>query len=337
MPRPGPAAGSACARRGPYSIRLNPRVAGRAAGVCGVRHGKRGSGKDCPVRGGLGAGWAKMWTQDEREVNLCMEATVRGVRLAYEDVGQGAPVVFVHAFPLHKAMWRRQVEAVAAAGWRAIAVDLRGFGQSELGREPFTIDGSADDVTALLDQLGIREPVVLVGLSMGGYVAFGCVRRHSQRLRALVLADTRAEPDTDEARAGRLETARRVEAEGVGPVVESMLPRLVGATTHRERPAVVAEVRAMMEAARPEGVAAALRGLAARPDSRPDLSRIAVPALVVVGQEDAITPPADAEALHGAIKDSRLAVIPGAGHLPNMETPEAFNAALLDFLGGLRG
>lgn len=266
-----------------------------------------------------------------------MEAEVRGVRLAYDDEGTGAPVVFVHAFPLNREMWRRQAAAVAAAGWRAVSLDLRGFGGSEPGSEPFTMDLCADDVMALLDHLGVEEPAVLVGLSMGGYVAFGCIRRHAHRLRALVLADTRAEPDTEEGRAGRLSTAQRVEAEGVAPVVESMLPRLVGATTHRERPGVVAQVRALMEAAPPAGVAQALRGMAARPDSRPDLGRITVPVLVVVGEEDGLTPPADAQALHAGIKGSRLTVIPGAGHLPNLETPDAFNAALLDFLADLQG
>ncbi|HEY8418393.1 MAG TPA: alpha/beta fold hydrolase [Limnochordales bacterium] len=266
-----------------------------------------------------------------------MDATVRGVRLAYDDQGAGPPVVFVHAFPLNRTMWRRQAAAVAEAGWRAVTVDLRGFGESEMGSEPFTMDLCADDVMALLDHLGVKDPVVLVGLSMGGYVAFGCVRRHAQRLRALVLADTRAEPDTEEGRAGRLDTARRVEAEGVGPVVESMLPRLVGETTKAERPEVVAEVRAMMEAARPAAVARALRGLAERPDSRPELPRIEMPVLVVVGEEDAVTPPSAAQAMHEGIRGSRLVTIPGAGHLPNLETPEAFNAALLGFLSSLRG
>ncbi|OUN01157.1 MAG: hypothetical protein BAA04_13200 [Firmicutes bacterium ZCTH02-B6] len=265
-----------------------------------------------------------------------MEASVRGTRLVYDDVGQGPPIVFLHAFPLNKAMWRRQLEAAAAAGWRALAVDLRGFGGSEAGSEPFTMDVCADDVAALLDRLDIQEPVVLAGLSMGGYVAFAFARRYPQRLRALVLADTRAEPDTQEGRTGRYEQAQRVEQDGVDVVVEAVLPRLVGETTRVRRPEVVAEVREMMAAARPAGVAAALRGLAERPDSRPTLADIEVPTLIIVGEEDVITPPALAEAMHAGIKDSRLAVIPGAGHLPNMETPEAFNDALLGFLEAVR-
>ena len=264
-----------------------------------------------------------------------MEAFVRGVRLAYDDVGSGPPIVFVHAFPLHRGMWRRQLEAVAKAGWRAIAVDLRGFGGSETGDSPFTMDGCADDIAGLLDHLGVTEPAVVAGLSMGGYVAFGCVRRHAHRVRALVLADTRAEPDTEEGRAGRYQLADRVLREGVRVVAESMLPRLVGETTRTQRPKVVAEVEELMEAARPEGVAAALRGLAERPDSRPDLSRIQVPTLVIVGDEDVITPPAAAEAIHGGVAGSRLQVVPGAGHLPNLETPEAFNTALIEFLTGI--
>lgn len=260
-----------------------------------------------------------------------MQATVRGVKIGYDDVGTGMPVVFVHAFPMNRTMWRQQVEAVRGQ-WRAIAVDLRGFGESEMGDEPFTMDACADDVMALLDHLQIQEPVVLVGLSMGGYVAFGCVRRHAHRLRGLVLADTRAEPDTEEGRAGRYELAGKVEAEGVGPVIEGMLPRLVSDTTRSRRPQVVSELRALMEAARPRTVAAALRALAERPDSRPDLARIAVPTLVVVGEEDVITPPDAARAMHGAIPGSRLEIIPGVGHMPNLEAPDAFNTALVDFL-----
>jgi len=260
-----------------------------------------------------------------------MQATVRGVKIGFDDVGSGMPVVFVHAFPMNRTMWRRQVEAVSGR-WRAIAVDLRGFGESEMGAEPFTMDGCADDVMALLDHLQIHEPVVLVGLSMGGYVAFGCVRRHAHRLRGLVLADTRAEPDTEEGRAGRYALARRVEAEGVGPVVESMLPRLVSEGTRTRRPEVVSELRALMEAARPQTVAAALRALAERPDSRPDLVRIAVPTLVVVGEEDVVTPPDSSRIMHAGIPGSRLEIIPGVGHMANMEAPDAFNAALVEFL-----
>ncbi|MBO8140937.1 MAG: alpha/beta fold hydrolase [Firmicutes bacterium] len=265
-----------------------------------------------------------------------MRTTVKGVSLAYDDEGTGSPVVFVHAFPLNRTMWRGQVDALRGR-WRAIAVDLRGFGESELGGEPFTMDGCADDVFALLDELGVNEPVVLVGLSMGGYVAFGAVRRHAHRLRALVLADTRAEPDAEEARAGRYDLARRVQSEGMAPVIEGMLPRLLGETTRTRRPEVAARVKALMQAASPDGVAAALRGLAERPDSRPDLARITVPTLVVAGEEDVMTNLDSARALHEAIPGSQLAVIPAAGHLPNLETPGEFNDRLLSFLDSLGG
>ena len=189
----------------------------------------------------------------------------------------------------------------------------------------------ADDGAALLDHLGIDKAVV-GGCSMGGYAAFAFVRRHPQRLAGLVLQDTRAGADTAEAKANRATLAAKVLAEGASAAVEAFLPKLVGETTHRERPAVVAALRERILATSPQAIANALHGLAARADSRETLPTIAVPTLVLVGTEDVLTPPPEAVTMAAAIPRARLDVIPGAGHLANLESPDAVNAVLRAFL-----
>ncbi len=190
----------------------------------------------------------------------------------------------------------------------------------------------ADDGAALLDLLGIEKAVV-GGCSMGGYAAFAFVRRHPQRLAGLVLQDTRAGADTTEAKANRAALAAKVLAEGTPAAVEALLPKLVGETSHRERGDLVARVRQRILAASPQGIANALHGLARRADSRETLPTIAVPALVLVGAEDVLTPPVEAATMAAAISRARLDVIPKAGHLANLENPAAVSAALLAFLG----
>jgi 3-oxoadipate enol-lactonase len=170
---------------------------------------------------------------------------------------------------------------------------------------------------------------------MGGYAAFAFVRRHPERLRGLVLQDTRAGADTEEAKASRETLAARVLAEGAQAAVEAFLPKLVGETSHRERPEIVARVRRLILATRPGGIANALHGLAAREDSRGTLGSIRVPTLVLVGEEDVLTPPAESESIAGAVEGARLVVVPKAGHLANLENPKAANAALASFLDGL--
>ncbi len=258
---------------------------------------------------------------------------VRGIELAYDDVGRGEALVLLHGFPFDRSMWREQSE-VLSAGCRVIAPDLRGLGETPLGDAAATMDEMAEDVAALLDALGV-ERVVLGGLSMGGYVAFEFFRRFPRRVRALVLADTRPQADNEEGRRTREENARKVLRDGMQPLVDSMLPKLLSATTRENRGDVVGRVRSMMLAARPEGAAAALRGMAERRDQTELLTRIEVPTLIVVGVEDTITPTSDAEEMAAKIGGSRLVRVEGAAHLSNVERPEEFNRALADFVGGL--
>jgi 3-oxoadipate enol-lactonase len=259
-----------------------------------------------------------------------VKAAIDGATIEYEATGRGRAVLLFHAFPLGRFMWDAQVEALAA-NFCVVRFDARGFGGSSLGEGPLTMERIADDGAALLDHLGIDEAVV-GGCSMGGYAALAFVRRHPQRLLGLVLQDTRAGADTAEAKANRAVLAAKVLAEGSGAAVEAFLPKLLGETTRREQPDLVARVGEHILAAAPEGIANALHGLAARADSRETLPTIAVPALVLVGAEDVLTPPSEAALLSAAIPRARLDVIPEAGHLANLESPAAVNAALQAFL-----
>lgn len=259
-----------------------------------------------------------------------MKAAIDGVEIEYDVRGDGPVLLLLHAFPLGLFMWDAQVEALSTTH-RVVRFDARGFGGSAAGTGPLTMERIADDGAFLLDHLGIERAVV-GGCSMGGYAAFAFVRRHPQRLAGLVLQDTRAGADGAEAKANRATLAAKVLAEGAGAAVEAFLPKLVGETTRRERPDVVAGLRERILAAAPRAIANALHGLAARADSRETLPAIAVPTLVLVGAEDVLTPPSEAATMAAAIPRARLDVIGGAGHLASLESPAAVNAALRAFL-----
>jgi pimeloyl-ACP methyl ester carboxylesterase len=227
-------------------------------------------------------------------------------------------------------LWDAQAEA-RAASQRVIRFDARGFGLSDPGQGPLTMERIADDGALLLDHLGVAKAVV-GGCSMGGYAALAFVRRHPQRLAGLVLQDTRAGADTEEAKSVRATLAAKVLAEGASAAVSAFLPKLLGETTWRERTALVDALQARILATSPQAIADALHGLAARPDSRPTLAAVRVPTLVLVGAEDVLTPPAESEAMAAAIPGAQLEVVARAGHLANLERPDAVNAALSAFL-----
>ncbi|HUF13358.1 MAG TPA: alpha/beta fold hydrolase [Longimicrobiales bacterium] len=259
-------------------------------------------------------------------------AEIDGARMHWRESGAGEAVVLLHAFPLHSAMWMAQLEALPAERhW--IAPDARGFGGSQAGSVQLTMDRMADDVAALLDHLG-HERATLCGVSMGGYVCFAFWRRHRERAQALVLCDTRASADDPAGRLARRLSSERVRAEGAASAVSQLLDRLVGETTRRSRPAVYEEVRSLLAGVAPAAFARAQAAMAARPDSTPLLPEIEVPALVVAGDEDAMISVDVARSLARTLPNAALAVIDGAGHLPPLERPDAFNRALLDFLRG---
>jgi pimeloyl-ACP methyl ester carboxylesterase len=259
------------------------------------------------------------------------------VPLAHDTFGpsSGDAVVLLHAFPLERSMWRPVAERLAAAGARVVTVDLPGLGGSPLPPGPPSLDASADAVAALLDRLGPARAVV-VGVSMGGYVTMALARRRPDLLAGVALVDTKAEADAEAARAGRERVAATVEAEGGTGALAPMLQVLLGATSLDRRPDVVERVRAGLAAARVEGVAWSQRAMAARPDSTGPLASLAVPAAVVVGGEDGLTPPEQARTLAAALPDAVLTVLPTAGHLSPLEDPDGVAAAVLCLLVRVR-
>lgn len=275
-------------------------------------------------------------------------------------------IVFIHGFPLTSEIWQPQLGSLPD-GWRGIAPDLRGFGQSPLDAAPeeiptgkrlggriarddepvLTMASLADDIALLLERESGDRPehglsdhgaavnhgaAVICGLSMGGYVALELWRRHPALVRGLVLADTRAAADDDEGRENRMRMALKARDAGLRPIASAMLPSLLAPETATHDPDLVDRVRRMILDTPVPTLVAALAGMAARHDATRDLPGIRTPTLVIAGEHDAITPPDTARAMADALPDARLAIVQGAGHLANLENPDAFNAALHDFL-----
>jgi 3-oxoadipate enol-lactonase len=258
------------------------------------------------------------------------QTSINDIQMAYTDMGTGDPVVLIHGYPFNRSLWGEQVAALSES-YRVIAPDLRGFGETESSAGPATMNQMAQDVAHLLDHLEI-ERAVIGGLSMGGYVALAFYKQFPARVRALVLADTRAQADSEEAKQTRAQQAERALSEGMAGIADAMLPKLLTPETVSKRPEIVKRVRDMMLKTKPEGAASALLGMAQRDDQTQLLLSISAPALILVGAEDAITPVADSEQMQQVIADSRLVVIENAGHVSNLERTEQFNEALLDFL-----
>lgn len=262
-----------------------------------------------------------------------MQHTINGVRINWREAGAGDPVIFIHGFPFHSGIWEAQLNHVPA-GWWYIAPDLRGFGGSEPGDSPLTMDVFADDIVALMAHLQMDQAVI-VGLSMGGYVALSLARRHPDKVRALLLTATRANSDTDEAAAKRLEQAKQVRASGVDSVVEAMLPKLFSPHSKMKVPDQVERIRAMMASADREAVARALEGMAKRKDYTSELDQIDVSTMVVRGEFDEIIPAGDMELIARTVRGARQEVVALTAHLPNVEAPDVYNkilASYLDFL-----
>lgn len=259
-----------------------------------------------------------------------LDRTVR-----YHEAGSGRTCLLIHAFPLSADMWLPQLHRVPP-GWRFVAPDVRGFrgmGQAyeEVGLDTATMASHAADVLQLMNHLDVDRGVV-AGLSMGGYIALALARAAGARLDGLVLADTKATADTDEGRAGRDAMIATVQADGVGAIADVMVPKLLGATTQREQPDLADAVRTIMLRNTPEAVASALGTIKTRPDSIALLAGISCPALVICGEEDVVTPPADSQAMLAALPSATGVVLPQVGHLSNLEAPVAFNEALATFL-----
>jgi 3-oxoadipate enol-lactonase len=261
-----------------------------------------------------------------------LKAKINGVDIAYDDHGVGLPLLFLHAFPLNRGMWtEQQVALLNEQRYRLVAPDWRGFGESERSTDISTMDLFADDIAGLMDTLGMQS-AILCGLSMGGYVAFAFLRKYPQRVRGLILVDTKPDADTEEGKGLREKLALLAEAQGTDAVADFQIPKLLADVTRQHTPEIEVHVRRMINMATPGGIAAASRGMALRTPANDLLPHITCPTLVLVGEEDSLTPPELARNYAAQIPNAQFAVIPRAGHLSNLEQPEAFLQALRYFL-----
>ena len=262
-----------------------------------------------------------------------MKAHINGMTMGYDDRGTGLPIVFLHAFPLNRSMWAGQALSLSRL-FRIITVDLRGHGESEGSLESFSLDQAADDVRALLDFLAI-EQAVFVGLSMGGYILLALHRLHAHCIQGMVLADTKAQADTAEAKHGRLQMAETASQRGPAAIADIMIPRLLSPATIQAKKELVNDVRTMIEATPVSAITADLTAMAQRPDSISLLPSIACPTTIIVGELDIATPLADAALLADRIPAAQLSVIPEAAHLSNLEQPHTFNTLISSFAAQL--
>jgi 3-oxoadipate enol-lactonase len=261
-----------------------------------------------------------------------VKRSINNVELAYDDHGAGLPVIFLHAFPLNRSIWQAQIAALLnEQRFRLVALDWRGFGESEINVEVSSMALLADDVLGLMDALGMQQ-AILCGLSMGGYVAFNFLRRYPQRVGGLILADTKPGADNEEGKANREKMAQLAESQGVDAIAEQQAPRLLSAYTRSHHPEIELQVKQIINAATSRGIAAASRGMALRDDSTDLLLAIACPTLVIVGEDDAIVPPDLARNYSATIPGAQFALIPQAGHLSNLEQPGNFLEVVRNFL-----
>jgi 3-oxoadipate enol-lactonase len=259
-----------------------------------------------------------------------VKALIHGVPVGYSDQGDGTPLVFIHAFPLSKTMWQPQVDALKNT-YRVITIDLGGHGESDIVPWNDSLDHYAKDIIHLLDHLGIAQGV-FVGLSMGGYTLFSIYRHYADRVKAMVFADTRAQADSEEGKAGRGSMAQVAFTDGAPAIADLMLPKLLAPSTIERHSEIVKQVRQMILQTSTAGIVVDLVAMAARPDSTDLLSTITCPTLIIVGEDDVATPISESQYMAQRITGSILVTIPKAGHLSNLEQPAAFNEALRSFL-----
>ena len=260
-----------------------------------------------------------------------MFAFVNQLSLAYDEKGSGIPILWVHGYPLNKTLWKPQLDGLADIT-RGLAIDLRGHGESQATSGVYTMDLLADDCAAFLDVKGIQQPIVLAGLSMGGYVSMAFCRRHAGRLAGLILCATRPHADSPEGKQNRTDSAALAQQRGVHAAVSGLQTKLMAPDTYTRRPDLVDTVKAMTESTPLEGVVGDLLGMRERPDSLATLAAFERPALILHGAEDQIIPISEAEKTQATLPNSRLEIIPEAGHLLNLEQPQAFNSAVRRFL-----
>jgi 3-oxoadipate enol-lactonase len=256
---------------------------------------------------------------------------VRDLEMAVVDEGSGLPLLLVHGFPLDHSMWRYQI-GYFAEHCRVIAPDLRGFGRTTVAADATTMEQMADDLAVLLAELGVREPILFCGLSMGGYVGWQFARKYPDRLRALIACDTRVIPDSPEQAANRRQMAERVLSEGASVVADAMLPKLFSDETRKQRPELVETTRQVILNNPPEGIAGALSGMSERPDMTEFVRHLELLTLIIVGEHDAISSAAEMQEIAESMPNASWVMVPNAGHMSPLENPEVFNEALREFI-----
>ena len=260
-----------------------------------------------------------------------MHIQVNNFSMAYSDIGQGPPMLFIHGYPLNRQIWASQSQELSAKS-RILTPDLRGHGDSQAVAGPYTMDLLATDLATFLDSLKVKEPIILGGLSMGGYIAFAFYRKYPKKVRGLILTATRAAADSPEGKTARDQAAKTARQQGVAAIAQEMLPKLFAPKTLANNPQLVNEVQKIMEKTSLEGVLGDLAAMKDRPDSTPILSTIQAPTLIIHGEQDAIIPLQEAQAMQQAIPNACLHIIEEAGHLLNMENPAVFNQSVGQFL-----
>jgi 3-oxoadipate enol-lactonase len=258
-------------------------------------------------------------------------ADFESFRMAYDEAGSSIPILFIHGYPLNRRMWQPQIDALSIDA-HVIAPDLRGHGDSTPTEGVYSMDLLAEDCAKLLDTLNITEKIVVCGLSMGGYISFAFARKFPNRLAALILTATRAAPDTEEGKLNRQRSIALAREQGIAPIIESMLARVLSPVTLQNNPDLVETVRQIMQHTSLQAVIGDLQGMIERIDSRPFLKQISVPTLIIHGKDDNLIPIEEAQAMQAAIPSSRLLILENAAHLPNLEASERFNQAIREFI-----
>lgn len=265
-----------------------------------------------------------------------MQTTLNGRVVGYDERGDGMPIVMIHGYPLNRMIWEAQWEGLADQA-RIIAPDLRGFGESEMVDAPTEVSTYANDVREFLDAIGVHEPAIIAGLSMGGYVAMAYLRQFPDRVAGVILANTKATPDTIEGKAGRDKNVGVAKEKGADAIAEGMLPKVLSPKTYASNPELVAQVKRIMASATVPGIIGALEAMRDRPDSTPTLLEFSQPVLIIAGADDQLMSAADQQTMKEAARNSTLVTIADAGHLSPMEQPTAFNGAVAEFLRDIAG
>ncbi len=260
-----------------------------------------------------------------------MRISINDISCEVEVRGSGQPILFIHGFPLDHTMWNSQLDCFSQS-YRVIAPDLRGFGQSHVTTGTVSMNQYSHDLNEILDQLNITEPVILCGLSMGGYISWEFIRNYPDRVKAIILCDTRAAADSPEAVGNRMKMIETIQTEGTAPVTTVMLPKLFSTESLKNRQEIVNKIKETILNTLTVGIVAALRGMAERPDSTELLSSIQKPTLLIVGEEDQLTPVDEMQGMANQIPDAEITVIKGAGHMSPMECPDQVNEAIKTFL-----